>query len=93
MKKLLIAALLPLACLATACATIAQGASNAALVAGVEATEAAARARCPRSAVELGALRAARTGFDVVYRSRLLPSESARVDEARRVTNDVCGLI
>ena len=91
-KKLLLAAALPLACLASACATMPSPSGNAVLVLGVEAAEAGTRLRCPRSAVELAALRGVRIGFDLAYGSQLSASEQDRVGLARRLTDAVCGL-
>jgi hypothetical protein len=105
MKKLLIAAALPLALLTSACADFGErpsdlppasppaASSSLVLVAGVEATEAATRARCPRGAIEEIVVAAARTAFDILYRSRLSAGEADRVDEARRMTDEVCGLV
>jgi hypothetical protein len=93
MKKMLLAAAMPLALLAAGCATVTDGPSSAMLVAGVEATEAATRSRCPRSALELSALLGARTGFDIIYRARLSPADVVRVDDARALTDAVCGLV
>lgn len=59
----------------------------------VVAAEVGARLRCPRNAVELGVLRAARLGFDVTLRAQLAPTSITLVDALRLRTDTVCGLI
>lgn len=102
MKKLLIAAVLPLACLAAAACVTPPGGGTfdraaEGAVAGIELTEAATRLRCPRGILEQVGLSAARLAADAGLQrtlgERITPAYRLRIDAARVETDRVCALL
>lgn len=85
MKKLLMAAALPLA-LASGCAG---SGADVALVVGVET---ATRFRCPNGVLETVALLGLRAGHDAALAARLSDEQRRSIAAARAETDAVCGI-
>jgi hypothetical protein len=89
MNKLLIAALLPLACLASACVNMSPAQVSGAVI-GAIATETAAAQRCPRNNTERAVLASGRVVFDIQVGPFLSPFQRDAVDQARIRTDLAC---